>query len=57
MDKRKAALIVLDEIDNKAPTTINWNFKEQWLNAIMSGLIEVEKIEIPGAATPRKSKK
>lgn len=45
LDKREAAKFILDEIDQKAPVVINWNFRQQWLDAILSGLKRVENIE------------
>lgn len=56
MDKRKVAKIILDEIEQNAPVTINRNFEKMWINVIVAGLTKAEKVEIPGAATPRKSK-
>lgn len=56
MDKWKAAEIILQVIDENAPVTVNWNQKEWWINAIITGLIEAEKAETPGGATPRESK-
>ncbi|WP_164473111.1 hypothetical protein [Clostridium sp. E02] len=56
MDKWKAAEIILQVIDENAPVTVNWNQKEWWINAIVTGLIEAEKEETPGGATPRESK-
>lgn len=56
MDKRAAALIMLDIFDQQAPIIIDWNQRERWIEAIMNGLKKVEKAESPGAATPRESK-
>jgi hypothetical protein len=56
MDKRAAALIMLDIFDQQAPIIIDWNQRERWIEAIMNGLKKVEKAETPGAATPRESK-
>lgn len=56
MDKRKAAEIILHAIDDYAPVTVNRNMKKWWLETIIVGLEEVEKIETPGAATPRESR-
>jgi hypothetical protein len=56
MDKRTAALIMLDVFDRKAPVFIDWVKRDRWLKAIEEGLKEVEKAETPGAATPRESR-
>jgi hypothetical protein len=48
LDKREAAKFILEEIDQKAPIVINWNFRQQWLDAIVSGLKRVESIEKSG---------
>ena len=56
MEKRTAALIMLDVFDRKAPVRIDWVNKDRWLKAIEEALKEVEKAETPGAATPRESK-
>ncbi len=56
MDKRKVAEIILEELDQSAPVQINWNFEEQWLRAIETGLRKAENAETPGAATPRESR-
>ena len=45
MDKRKDAEIILEELDKSAPVQINWNFEEQWLRAIETGLQKAEKGE------------
>lgn len=56
MNKSKVAEIILEAADKMGPQIINWNFKEQWIDAIVSGLEEAEKAETPGAATPRESR-
>lgn len=56
MDKRKAAEIILQAIDDHAPVQVNWAQEGLWINAILRGLTEVEKTETPGAATPRESR-
>ena len=58
MDKRKAAEIILVELDQSAPVQINWNMKDLWINAILRGLTKVwlAEAETPGAATPRESR-
>ena len=56
MEKRTAALIMLDVFDRKAPVLIDWVNKDRWLKAIEEALKEVEKAETPGAATPRESR-
>lgn len=50
MDKRKAAEIILQTIDDLAPATVNWNQRDWWLNAIVDGLKRVEKVKAPGIA-------
>jgi hypothetical protein len=59
MDKRNIAEIILQAIDDHAPTQVDWNMKDLWISAILRGLTMVdlvEKVETPGAATPRESK-
>jgi len=59
MDKRRAAKIILQAIDDHAPVQIDWNMQDLWINAILRGLTMVafaEKTETPGAATPRDSR-
>ena len=53
MDKRKAAEIILQVIDDYAPAQVNWTQKDWWIDAIVEGL---KKTETPGAATPRESR-
>lgn len=58
MDKRKIAEIVLQAIDDHAPTQVDWNMKDLWISAILRGLTMVdlaEKAETPGVAPPRES--
>lgn len=59
MTKREQAEIILDVLDERAPTNINWHMKEKWLNAITAGLTAIEKAErneTPAAATAGESK-
>ena len=59
MDKRKIAEIILQAIDDHGPVQVNWSMENQWISAILRGLTMVdfaEKVETPGAATPRESK-
>lgn len=56
MDKRTAALIMLDVFDRKAPVFIDWCKKDRWLKAIEEGLKEAEKAETPAAGTARESR-
>ena len=56
MDKRKAAEIILQAIDNLVPVQINWYHEDLWIKAIVAGLSAAEKAETPGAATPRESR-
>lgn len=55
IDKRKAAEIILQAIDDYAPVTVNRKMEKWWIEAIIVGLEEAEKTETPGAATPRES--
>lgn len=43
MTKREKAEIILNVLDKKAPTNINWHMEEKWLDAIMEGLTAIEK--------------
>ncbi|MDO4328729.1 MAG: hypothetical protein Q4C66_05270 [Lachnospiraceae bacterium] len=45
MNKREQAQIILEVLDRRAPTNINWAMEEHWLKAIEEGLREVEKHE------------
>lgn len=45
MTYEKKAQVILEAIDKLAPTTVNWNFKKQWITAIKAGIKEVEKSE------------
>ncbi|WP_024294950.1 hypothetical protein [Lacrimispora indolis] len=59
MDKRKIAEIILQAIDDHGPVQVNWSMENQWISAILRGLTMVdmaEKVETPGAATPRESR-
>jgi len=56
MDKRKVAEIILRELDQNAPVQINWNFEEQWLRAIETGLRKAEETETPAAGTAGESR-
>jgi hypothetical protein len=56
MDKRTAALIIMDALDRKAPVFIDWCKKDRWLKAIEEGLKEVEKTETPAAGTVGESR-
>jgi len=59
MDKRKIAEIILQAIDNHGPVQVNWNMEDHWISAILRGLTMAdlaEKVETPGAATPRESR-
>lgn len=58
MDKRKIAEIILQAIDDHGPVQVDWNVQDLWISAILRGLTMVdmaEKVETPGAATPRES--
>lgn len=57
MDKRKAAEIILEELDQSAPVQINWNLEDLWINAILRGLTRVglAEAETPAAGTARDS--
>ena len=57
MDKRKAAEIILEELDQSAPVQINWNMEDLWINAILRGLTRVglAEVETPAAGTARDS--
>ena len=59
MNKRRAAEIILQAIDDHGPVQVNWNMENHWISAILRGLTMVdlvEKVETPGAATPRESR-
>lgn len=56
MTRRKQAMIVLESLDKLAPTNINWNNAEIWLQAIEDGLAAVEKAETPAAGTAGESR-
>ena len=45
MTRREKAGIMLDVFDERAPTNINWNMADLWLDAIEAGLIAVEEAE------------
>ena len=58
-DKRKAAEIILQAIDDHGPVQVNWNMEDYWISAILRGLTMIdlaEQTETPGGATPRESK-
>ena len=38
VDKRKAAEIILQAIDDHGPVQVDWNMKEFWISAILRGL-------------------
>ena len=44
-DKRKAAEIILNAIDDYAPITVNRNHEKWWIEAIMVGFREIEELE------------
>ncbi len=59
MNKRRAAEIILQAIDDHGPVQVNWYMENHWISAILRGLTMVdlaEKVETPGAATPRESR-
>lgn len=41
--KEEKAKVILNAIDELAPTTINWNLEKQWINAIVAGLKQIEE--------------
>lgn len=45
MTRREKAELILDVFDERAPTNINWNMADFWLEAIEAGLEAVEKAE------------
>ena len=45
MNRRDKAKIMLDSLDISAPTNINWNLEEMWLNALEKALKTVETAE------------
>ena len=58
MNKRRAAEIILQAIDDHGPVQVNWSMENQWISAILRGLTMVdfaEKAETPGVAAPRES--
>jgi hypothetical protein len=60
LDKRKAAEIILQAIDDHGPVQVNWNMEDHWISAILRGLTMIdlaEQTETSGAATPRESKR
>lgn len=45
MTRREKAEMMLDVFDERAPTNINWNMADLWLDAIEAGLKAVEEAE------------
>ena len=45
MDKRKAAEIILEEMDQHAPVIINHNQDDLWIGAILRGLTKADLAE------------
>ena len=56
MDKRKAAEIILQAIDDHGPVQVDWNMKEFWISAILRGLTmadlsekqKPQEVQLPG---------
>jgi hypothetical protein len=42
MDKRIAAEIILQAIDDHGPVQVNWNMENHWISAILRGLTMVD---------------
>lgn len=42
MTDREKAMVMLETIEKRAPTNINWNMQQQWLDAIIEGFREIE---------------
>lgn len=58
MNKRRAAEIILQAIDDHAPVQVDWNMQDLWISAILKGLTMVnfaEKAETPAAGTAGES--
>ena len=46
MTRNQKAKTILNAIDKYAPTCIDWNLETMWLDAIVRGLIDIEKAEL-----------
>lgn len=59
MNERQEASIMLETIDEMAPTCVNWNNEDLWIKAIAEGLRRIRdaKAETPAAATAGVRKK
>lgn len=60
MTRLEKAQIILDAIDKHAPTCVDWNLENIWLEAIMHGLSAIRVAELketPEAATSGESGK
>ena len=60
MTRLEKAQIILEAIDKHAPTCVDWNLDDLWLEAIMHGLSEIRAAELKEtteAATSRESEK
>lgn len=57
MNPTEKAMVMLEILDSKGAVNINWNFENQWLDAIKAGLLAIEQRETREAATPQESSK